>query len=201
MIEYIFYFVIIVMGLIFLSCALLGIYLIILLILSRGFKISPTVTSNGKSIVQIAKCIEKYIDKTDKKKIKVLDIGSGYGTMLFKINRHLKKKISKKGVKVEFVGYEISKLVNKIAQIRNQSDNIKLIRNDINNLKDFNFDIVITFIHAKQQKLFLDIYRKFPAGTTIIANSLPIPFSKEDSFKLVQTIKVHYRWNIYIYKN
>ena len=40
-----------------------------------------------------------------------------------------------------------------------------------------------------------------PKGTTIIANSLPIPFASDDGFKLVKTIKVHYHWNIYVYQN
>ena len=200
MIDYIVYFILVVLNLLFLSCTLLAIYLIFLLIISRGFKISPTVTSNGKSIKYIAKYIKSYIENSNKTNIKILDIGSGYGTLLFKINRYLKRKLDKK-VNVELDGYEISKFIYKISNFRNIYSNIKLFNDDINNLKDFNYDIVITFILAKQQKLFLDIYRKFPKGTTIIANSLPIPFASDDGFKLVKTIKVHYHWNIYIYQN
>ena len=200
MIDYLVYFILVVLSLLFLSCVLLAIYLVFLLMISRGFKISPTVTSNSKSIKKMAKYIKKYIEDSNKKNIRILDIGSGYGTLLFKINKYLKKRLNKK-VNVEFVGYEISKIIYTISKLRNRNKNITLIHDDINNMKDFKYDIVITFILAKQQKLFLDIYRKFPKGTTIIANSLPIPFEEGDNFKLVKTIKVHYHWNIYIYQN
>lgn len=200
MIDYLVYFILVVLSLLFLSCVLLAIYLVFLLMISRGFKISPTVTSNGKSIKKMAKYIKKYIVDSNKKNIRILDIGSGYGTLLFKINKYLKKRLNKK-VNVEFVGYEISNIIYKISKFRNRYKNITLIHDDINNMKDFKYDIVITFILAKQQKLFLDIYRKFPKGTTIIANSLPIPFEEGDNFKLIKTIKVHYHWNIYIYQN
>lgn len=200
MIDFLVYFILVVLSLLFLSCVLLAIYLVFLLMISRGFKISPTVTSNGKSIKKMAKYIKKYIVDSNKKNVRILDIGSGYGTLLFKINKYLKKRLNKK-VNVEFVGYEISKIIYTISKLRNRYKNITLIHDDINNMKDFNYDIVITFILAKQQKLFLDIYRKFPKGTTIIANSLPIPFEENDNFKLIRTIKVHYHWNIYIYQN
>lgn len=200
MIDYLIYFILVVLSLLFLSCVLLAIYLVFLLMISRGFKISPTVTSNSKSIKKMAKYIKKYIEDSNKKNVRILDIGSGYGTLLFKINKYLKKRLNKK-VNVEFVGYEISKIIYTISKLRNRYKNITLIHDDINNMKDFNYDIVITFILAKQQKLFLDIYRKFPKGTTIIANSLPIPFEENDNFKLIRTIKVHYHWNIYIYQN
>ncbi len=197
MVNYIFWAVsIIVIGL-FLCCAVLAIYLIILLIYSRGFRISPTVTSNPRSIRLIIKYIKKYLLQTNKDNIKILDIGSGYGTLLFEISRALKNTNDKK---VELVGYEISNFAYRISKFRNKYENVTLIKDDINNLNNFDFDLVITFILAKQQKLFLDIYRKFPSGTTIIANSLPIPFEKEDNFQLVETIKVCFRWNIYIYK-
>lgn len=200
MLDFIIYFVLTILGLLFISCILLAIYLIFLLILSRGFKISPTVTSNGKSIKKIARYIKKYIDDSNIKNIRILDIGSGYGTLLFKINKYLKRKL-KNNVDIELTGYEISKFIYKISVLRNKYDNIQIINDDINNLNDFKYNIVITFILAKQQKLFLDIYRKFPKGTTIIANSLPIPFDKNDIFKLKKTIKVHYHWNIYIYQS
>ena len=106
MIDYIVYFILAVLSLLFLSCTLLAIYLIFLLIISRGFKISPTVTSNGKSIKYMAKYIKSYIENSNKTNIKILDIGSGYGTLLFKINRYLKRKLGKK-VNVELDGYEI----------------------------------------------------------------------------------------------
>lgn len=200
MIDFLVYFILVVLSLLFLSCVLLAIYLVFLLMISRGFKISPTVTSNSKSIKKMAKYIKRYIEDSNKKNVRILDIGSGYGTLLFKINKYLKKRLNKK-VNVEFVGYEISKIIYTISKLRNRYKNITLIHDDINNMKDFNYDIVITFILAKQQKLFLDIYRKFPKGTTIIANSLPIPFEENDNFKLIRTIKVHYHWNIYIYQN
>ena len=117
MIDYIVYFILVVLSLLFLSCTLLAIYLIFLLIISRGFKISPTVTSNGKSIKYIAKYIKSYIENSNKTNIKILDIGSGYGTLLFKINRYLKRKLDKK-VNVELDGYEISKFIYKISNFK-----------------------------------------------------------------------------------
>lgn len=179
---------------IFIFFIFFGIYIIILFVCSRGFSISPTVTSSSKSIREIIKYINKYLSETKKNNIRILDIGSGYGKMLFRINKALKNQ------KIEYVGYEISNFSYKISKFLNKSDNITLIKDDINNLKDFDFDIVITFILAKQQKLFLNIYRKFKKGTIIIANSLAIPFEKDDNFELIKTIKVCYRWNIYIYK-
>lgn len=168
----------------------------ILLIWSKGFKNSPTVSSNSKSIKIIADYIQKYIIENKFDKIRILDIGSGYGKMLSGVEKDLNKiQISR-----ELIGYEISNFPYKISNIFNKSKNIKFIHDDIFNLKDFNFDIVITFILAKQQKLFLDIYRKFPKGTLIIANSLSIPFEEKDSFKLIDTMRVCYHWNIYIYK-
>lgn len=175
----------------------LALYIFIIFILSKGFKVSPTVSSNKKSIIKIKEYIEDYLLKTDKTKIRILDIGSGYGNMIFGINKDLKVP---NGKSVEFVGYEISELPYKISQFRNKYSNITFIKDDINNLKDFDFDIVLTFILAKQQKLFLNIYRKFSKNTMIIANSLPIPFDKDDEFELIDTIKVLYRWNVYIYK-
>ena len=199
MIDFLVYFILVVLSLLCLSCMLLAIYLVFLLMLSRGFKISPTITSNSKSIKKIAKYIKKYIEDSNKKNIRILDIGSGYGTLLFKVNKYLKRKLTKK-VNIEFVGYEILSIIYKISKLRNRYNNITLIHDDIKNIKDVNYDIVITFVLAKQQKAFLDIYRKFPKGTIIIANSLAIPFEETDNVKLIKTIKVHYHWNIYIYQ-
>ncbi|HSQ97327.1 MAG TPA: hypothetical protein VLL98_01260 [Rickettsiales bacterium] len=165
-----------------------------MLIWSKGFTISPTVSSSSKSIKVIAKYIKKYIEENKIKKIRILDIGSGYGKVLFGIERTLN------GVSKELVGYEIANFPWKISKFFNKSNNIKFVNDNIFNLKDFKFDIVVTFILAKQQKLFLDVYRKFPKGTIIIANSLSIPFEERDNFKLIDTVKVHYRWNIYIYE-
>lgn len=194
------YIVLAILGIVAILCTcsiLLAIYLVILLICSGGFRISPTVTSSSKSIRYIIGYIKKYIEKSDKKEIRILDIGSGYGTMLFRISKALSNVQNKK---IQLVGYEISALAYKISKLRNKYKNVELIKDDINNLNDFNFDLVITFILAKQQKLFLNIYRKFPSGTTIIANSLSIPFEEDDKFELVETIKVCFRWNIYIYR-
>ncbi|MFC1659828.1 hypothetical protein ACFL0U_04660 [Pseudomonadota bacterium] len=176
---------------------ILNIYFIIIILGCRGLQITPAVTSSSKSIKKIINYLEEYIQKTKKQKIRILDIGSGYGTMLFNINKALTKSFPNK--KIEFTGYEIQKIPYKISKLLNKSTNITLIKDDINNLKDFNFDVILTFILKKQQKQFLHIYGKFPKNTIIIANSLPIPFNKKDSFKLVETIKVCYRWNIFIY--
>lgn len=195
--NYIFLGLFIIIISLFICCSVLAIYLIILLIYSRGFKISPTVTSNPRSIKLIIKYIKKYLSQTDKKDIKILDIGSGYGTLLFKIAKAFENLESKN---IDLVGYEISSFAYKISNFRNKYKNVKLVKDDINNLKNFDFDIVITFILAKQQKMFLNIYRQFPSGTIIIANSLSIPFEKGDNFQLIETIRVCFRWNIYIYK-
>lgn len=182
--------------LIFIWCCFFALYLLILLILSKGFKNSPTVSSNSKSIKIIANYILKYIKHNQLKKIRILDIGSGYGKMLFKID----KSLNETSISKEFVGYEISNFPYKISQFFNKSKEIEFINEDIFNLKDFKFNIVITFILKKQQKLFLDVYRKFPKDTIIIANSLAIPFEKTDNFELVETVRVCYHWNIYVYK-
>ena len=195
--NYLFAISIVISMLLFVAFTILALYILLLFILSGGFKISPTVSSNKKSIKAIRKYIQEYILKTDKKDIKILDIGSGYGIMIFGIANNLKIP---EGKKVSFVGYEISDFAYKISKFLNKSKNINFIKDDINNLRDFDFDIVLTFILKKQQKLFLNIYRKFPENTLIIANSLPIPFEKNDNFKLVETIKVFYRWNLYIYR-
>ena len=197
MINYIFWIASIIIIALFLCCTILAVYLIILLIYSKGLKISPTVSSTPSSMKAISKYIREYILQTTKNNIRILDIGSGYGTLLFKISKDL-EDIKDKEIKL--VGYEISNFAYKISKSKNKCQNVELINDDINNLNDFNFDLVITFILAKQQKLFLDIYRKFPAGTTIIANSLPIPFEENDNFQLIKTIKVGFRWNVYIYK-
>jgi len=179
--------------LIFTSCVFFSIYIITLFIWSKGFSISPTVTSNSKSIKKIAEYIAFYCKNNPNERIRILDIGSGYGSMLFKINNSLKNDM------IEYVGYEIAKFPYKISNFLNKSKNIIFINDDINKLKDFKYNFIITFILKKQQKLFLNIYRNFPKESTIIANSLPIPFEKDDKFKLVDTIRVHYGWNIYIY--
>ncbi len=197
MINYIFWIASIIIIALFLCCTVLAVYLIILLIYSKGLKISPTVSSTPNSMKAISKYIREYILQTTKNNIRILDIGSGYGTLLFKISKDL-EDIKDKEIKL--VGYEISNFAYKISKSKNKCQNVELINDDINNLNDFNFDLVITFILAKQQKLFLDIYRKFPTGTTIIANSLPIPFEENDNFQLIKTIKVGFRWNVYIYK-
>ena len=137
------------------------------------------------------------IKEKDLKKIRILDIGSGYGKMLFGIEKELSKN---KTLSQELIGYEISKIPYDISKKLNKSKNIQFFNDNIFNLKDFNFNFVITFILAKQQKLFLPVYRKFSKNTIIIANSLPIPFEENDNFRLVKTIKVDFRWNIYIYK-
>jgi len=197
MIDCILFIVIATVLTLFVCSVVLAIYLLILLIYSGGFRISPTVTSSTKSIRYIIGYIKKCVEKSNKKEIRILDIGSGYGTMLFKISKALENINDKK---IELVGYEISSFAYKISKFRNKYKNVKLIKDDINNLNDFNFNFVITFILAKQQKLFLNIYRKFPSGTIIIANSLAIPFEKQDNFELIETIKVCFRWNIYIYR-
>lgn len=195
--QYIFWFLSLLSISIFICCVILAIYLIILLIYSKGLKISPTISSNKKSIRLISQYIDRYISKTNKKEIKIIDIGSGYGTLLFNINNLLK---TRKRKNVYFTGYEISSFAYKISKFRNKYKNIKLIKDDINNLDNFDYDIITTFILKKQQKEFIEIYKKFPPNTLIIANSLAIPFKIEDNFELIQKIRVTFGHNIYIYK-
>ena len=114
----------------------------ILLIWSKGFKISPTVSSNKKSIKKIAEFLSDYIKEKDLKKVRILDIGSGYGKMLFGIEKELSKN---KNLSQELVGYEISKIPYDISKKLNKSKNIQFFNDDIFNLKDFEFDFVITF--------------------------------------------------------
>ena len=101
------YILVIFQTLIFICCCIFSIYLLILLIWSRGFTISPTVSSNKKSIKKIAEFLSNYIEENSLKKVRILDIGSGYGKMLFGIEKELSKN---KNLSQELVGYEISKI-------------------------------------------------------------------------------------------
>jgi SAM-dependent methyltransferase len=181
--------------LIFVTLVATSIYIIFLFINSRGFKISPTITSDGKSIKKMATYIEKYNqDNLKKLNLKILDIGSGYGKLLFRMNKMLNNRGN------IFVGYEISKFSYKVSKILNKSKNIYLIRDDINNLKDTDFDFVISFMLEKQQKIFISVFKKFPKGTIILANSNNIPFEESDGFKMIDKINVHFGWDIFVWK-
>lgn len=73
--------------LIFIWSCLLATYLVILFVWSKGFKNSPTVSSNSKSIKIIANYIRRYIAEEKIKELRILDIGSGYGKMLFGVEK------------------------------------------------------------------------------------------------------------------
>jgi SAM-dependent methyltransferase len=188
-------FVTILAVLIFIGLAIGSLYLVMLFINSKGFRISPTVTSDAKSIKKMQEFILKYNDEHLKKPIlKILDVGSGYGRLLFKMNKYLKND------KNIFIGYEISKFPYLISKFFNKYKNIYLINDDINNIQDTDFDFVITFMLEKQQKDLIPLYNKFPKNTIIFANSNDIPFSSKDNFVLIDKIKVHIGWNIYVYR-
>ncbi|MDR2526787.1 MAG: class I SAM-dependent methyltransferase [Rickettsiales bacterium] len=179
---------------IFVALCLATIYIIFLFINSKGFKISPTVASSRKSIKKIADYIKSYNDKNLKQiNLKILDIGSGYGHLLFGLN----KLLGKNNV---FVGYEISKFSYAISKFFNKNDNIFLINDDIQNVQDADFDFVVSFLLSKQQKSLINLYKKFPSGTIILANSNDIPFRPNDGFILIDKIRVHLGWSIFAYK-
>jgi hypothetical protein len=120
-------------------------------------------------------------------------MGSGCGKILFVINKKMQN--------IELVGYEIDKLYYSIAKLRNKWKNIMFYNDDINNLEDFNFDIVLTFLFEKQQRELVSLYKKFPAGTLIISNTFKIPFGDEDSFILQDTIRNKFlQKSVYVYR-
>ena len=63
------YILVIFQTLIFIYCCIFSIYLLILLIWSKGFTISPTVSSNKKSIKKIAEFLSDYIKEKECKNI------------------------------------------------------------------------------------------------------------------------------------
>jgi SAM-dependent methyltransferase len=180
---------------IFAFLCFMSIYLIVLFVSSKGFKISPTVTSDAKSIKEIAKYIKNYNETILKKvNLKILDIGSGYGKLLFKVNKILNNPEN------IFIGYEISNFAYKISKFKNKFKNIFIFKDDIHNIKDLDFDFIVSFMLAKQQPDFISIYKKFPVGAIILANSNAIPFKNTDGYELIDKIKVHFGWEIYVYK-
>jgi SAM-dependent methyltransferase len=179
----------------FVSICYLAFYIIFLFLNSRGFKISPTITSNSKSIKMMVAYINKYNNEVLKKNdLKILDIGSGYGRLLIKFNKLLNNPSN------VFIGYEISKLSYNISKFLNNSKNIYLINDDINNLYDTDFDFIISFMLERQQKKLVDLYKKLNKDTIILANSNPIPFKTDDGFEIIDKINVHFGWDIFVYK-
>jgi SAM-dependent methyltransferase len=172
----------------------LALYITILFFDSKAFRRSPTVTSSSKSIKVMTQYIRKYnedvLKKTD---LKILDIGSGYGRLLFKMNKLLNNPNN------IFVGYEISKLSYKISVFLNKYKNVYLINNDIKNLYDDDFDFVISFMLKKQQKELINVYKKFKKGTIIVVNSNAIPFGENDGYKKIDTLRVGFGWDVFIY--
>jgi SAM-dependent methyltransferase len=144
--------------------------------------------------IPVQDVIIKYIQQLSRgnKKLRILDIGSGRGKMLFRIN----KKVSN----VEIVGYEIDKLYYFLANLRNKWENISFHNDDINNLKDFNFNIILTFLLERQSKTLINLYKKFPVGAIVISNAFRIPFD-DDTWALSEVKKSRFLlWKIYIYK-
>ncbi|MDR0572143.1 MAG: methyltransferase domain-containing protein [Rickettsiales bacterium] len=158
---------------------------------TKGFKISPYISTNKLILNMIIEYIQRHY-KTNEK-IRIIDIGSGCGKIMFIINKRIKN--------VELVGYEIDKFYYSIAKLKNKWKNISFYNDDIKNLEDFNFDIVLTFLFEKQQRELIPLYKKFPSGTLIISNTFKISFGSEDGFILQDVIKNRFlQKNIYIYK-
>jgi 16S rRNA A1518/A1519 N6-dimethyltransferase RsmA/KsgA/DIM1 with predicted DNA glycosylase/AP lyase activity len=165
-------------------------YLIKELFRTKGLKISPHVTTH----VIIRNMIIKFIKQhnVDNKKLRILDIGSGCGRMLFIMN----KRISN----AKFVGYEIDSKCYSSAKIKNKWENISFFNENINNLTDFNFDIILTFLFERQQKTLIHLYNKFPVGTLIISNTFKIPF-EDGTYDLFDVLKSNILMRkVYIYK-
>lgn len=168
------------------------IWFMIILVNSNFFQISPTISSGNKSIKTIAHYIKNYITENNIQQPNILDIGSGYGKLLFGIN-----KIIPEG---NYTGYEISKLSYRVSMLKNKHQNITFINDNIVNIKNFNFNIIVTFLFLKQQKDLIQFYNKCPLNTLIISNSFEIPFTEEDCYDLIETKTIYFRWTIYIYK-
>ncbi|MDR2760230.1 MAG: hypothetical protein LBB09_00075, partial [Rickettsiales bacterium] len=107
------------------------------------------------------------------------------------------KKISN----VELVGYEIDKKYCSLAKAKNRWKNITFYNDDINNLTDFNFDIILTFLFEKQHKTLIYLYSKFPIGALIISNTFKIPFGDNNSYDFIVAPKSRMLMRkIYVYK-
>lgn len=168
------------------------VWFIVILFNSRFFKISPSISSDVKSSKIIADYVKTYVEYNKIENPRILDIGSGYGRLLFFINKRIKN--------ASLVGYEISSFAYKISKLINRFKNISFVNDDIFNLKDFDFNIITTFLFVKQQKEIIDLYKQFKVGTIIISNSFKIPFEEKDGFELIDVIPVHLSWNVNIYK-
>lgn len=177
-------------GFVLITCYVL--WFTIILINSNFFQISPTISSGNKSIKTIAQYIKNYINDNNIQNPNILDIGSGYGKLLFGIN--------KKVPNANYVGYEISTLSYRVSVLKNKYKNINFINDNIFNAKDFNFNIIVTFLFLKQQRELIQLYNKCPLNTLIISNSFQIPFTEEDCYELIETKKIYFRWTIYFYK-
>jgi SAM-dependent methyltransferase len=169
----------------------INIHIIREFIRTKGFRTTLYVGTN----IFIQNIIIKYIQRyaTSEKKLRILDIGSGCGKILFRINKKIKN--------VELVGYEIGKLYHSKAVSNNKYKNITFYNEDIHNLSDFNFDIIFTFLFERQQKELIYLYKKFPVGTIIISNTFKIPFEDDGTYSLLETLKSRILFKkIYVYK-
>jgi len=108
---------------------------------SKSYWLSPSeVYGNFKTQILIKKLFLEEVKKK-KGKLKVLDVGSGYGTDIFMLNMEVDKSM------FEFHGIDISptavKLANKLAKMRGDY-NCKFFVEDAENLKLKNkYDIII----------------------------------------------------------
>lgn len=183
-----FYIIFVIVTFFFILALIYSIILIIEFFRTKFFKFSPTVTTHKT----IQKEIINFLNKLDYK-INLLDIGSGYGDLLFNIAKNVKN--------INLTGYEISKMAYYISKMRNKYLNIELIYDDIKHLETYNYNVIIAFLFKKQHRELLYLYRKFSMGTLIISNTFIIPFSEKDCFKLINTIYIPLiNRNIYIYK-
>ena len=186
-----FYLLIIILAIAFLANVFVSSFFLYEAFRTRFFKIAPNITSH--------KLIQKYVGRYifncihPGKRFRILDIGSGNGSMIFYLNKKL--------LDCDFVGCEINRFNYLTSKIRNRHKNIQFINCDAKDLTDFNFDFVYVFLFESQNKELLPIYEKFKPGTTIISNTFKIPLNDNSKLKLVHEEKINViNRHIYVYQ-
>lgn len=168
---------------------LFGLYLVVLIIYfsSCFFVWPPSVPSNRKSRKVILEMISKY--HIGDEKIKIADMGSGYGHLVFAIARKF-KKADVTGVELLWLPFLFSKLVSQIFK------NVKILKGDIYQHDFSQYDVFVFFFrkdHGFDEKLREGIKKR----TVVISSTFPLK-----TFEPVETINLKYlvgSRNVYCY--
>jgi len=97
-------------------------------------------TDREKEIISI---VDKYLNFTKKKFIKILDIGCSQGYFCFKLKEHFKNRVQITGIDIDKKNIDLCKALNNENNF-NIDFNTKTLNNDlINQIKDNQFDIIM----------------------------------------------------------